>query len=159
MNEVAYREMHAGEETAVCDLVLDVFDRFVAAQFSQEGIDEFREYVRPEALAKRTRVGSVVFLAAENSELLGMVEVRNGNHISLLFVRGRHQGRGVGRGLMVQALQRCSEVQGPALSLTVHASPNSVAFYRKVGFEGEASERIENGIRYTPMRLNRSQMT
>jgi GNAT superfamily N-acetyltransferase len=149
------REMLAGEEEMVCDLVLEVFDRFVAADFSQQGIDEFRGYVHAEALERRTHEGHTVLLAVEDDTLLGMIETRAGNHISLLFVREEHQGRGIGRALVMGTCQSWDESQESPMSVTVHASLDSVGFYRRVGFLPEGSERIENGIRYIPMRWDR----
>lgn len=158
MNEenITLREMLAGEETKVCGLVQEVFDRFVAPQFSQQGIDEFRDYVRAEALERRADEGHVILLAVEGDSLLGMIEMRHGNHISLLFVCEAHQGEGIGRELVARALQRCGDVADGGEPITVHASPNSVGFYRKAGFLPQGPERIEHGIRYIPMRLDRS---
>lgn len=149
---ISYQEMQSGEESVVCELVREVFDRFVAPQFSQRGIDEFREYARPEALAERARKAHKVILAIEGDELVGMIEIREGNHISLLFVSYTCQGRGIGRELVSRAFQHCDAVNSGITSISVHASPNSVGFYRAVGFIPEGSERTENGIRYTPMR-------
>jgi len=152
---ISYQWMQTGEEAAVCTLVQAVFDRLVAPQFSQQGVDEFRKYVRPEALVERAREGHEVILALEGDVLLGMIEIREPKHISLLFVDEAHQGQGIGRELVSRALQHCDELNAGIASITVHASPNSVGFYRKVGFLHEGSERIENGIRYFPMRSER----
>jgi GNAT superfamily N-acetyltransferase len=148
---ISYQGMQPGEEAAVCELVHAVFDRLVAPQFSQQGIDEFRKYVRPEALAERAREGHKVILAHEGDALLGMIEIREAKHISLLFVDEAHQGRGIGRELISRAFQHCHAANAGITSVTVHASPNSVEFYRRVGFLPEGSERVENGIRYRPM--------
>jgi GNAT superfamily N-acetyltransferase len=147
--------MLAGEEDLVCDLVLEVFDRFVASDFSQQGIDEFRAYVNSEELERRTHEGHTVLLAVEHDTLLGMIETREGNHVSLLFVREAHQGRGIGRALIREAFPCRQDDQDSPTAVTVHASVNSVGFYREVGFLPEGTERIENGIRYIPMRWER----
>jgi GNAT superfamily N-acetyltransferase len=149
---IEIREMLSGEEEAVCNLVLEVFDRFVASQFSQRGIEEFRDYLRVEALKRRAGEGHIILLAVENDALLGMIEMRQRNHISLLFVREAHQGRGIGRELVSHA------VTDAAASIQVHASLNSVGFYRKAGFLPEGPERIEHGICYIPMRMDRVEM-
>ncbi len=149
--------MRSGEEAAVCDLVQEVFDRFVAPQFSQQGIDEFRDYIRPEAFAERVGQGHKVILAVEG-DLLGMIEIREGKHISLLFVREAHQGRGIGRGLISQAFSHSDALDEASTPITVHASLNSAGFYGKMGFVAEGVETIENGIRYIPMRLDRYEL-
>ncbi len=148
---ISYHEMQSGEEAVVCEFVRVVFDRFVAPQFSQRGIDEFRKYVRPEALAERAREGYKVILAEKGDILLGMIEIREAKHISLLFVEELHQGRGIGRELVSHAFRERDQLDR-TISFTVHASPNSVGFYRRVGFVPEGTKRIENGIHYIPMR-------
>jgi hypothetical protein len=82
---ISYQGMQPGEEAAVCELVHAVFDRLVAPQFSQQGIDEFRKYVRPEALAERAREGHKVILAREGDALLGMIEIREAKQIFAAF--------------------------------------------------------------------------
>lgn len=155
---IVLRKMLAGEEAKVCSIVLEVFDRFVAPQFSQEGIEEFRDYVRPEALERRVGEGHIIFLAVEGDAILGMIELRHGNHVSLLFVRDAQQGRSIGRKLISQAVQCRSDIADVEASITVHASPNSVGFYRKIGFLPAGLERIDHGICYIPMRMDRTEV-
>jgi hypothetical protein len=46
---IFYRDMNLGEEQAVCDLVKQVFDEYVASDYGQDGIDEYRGwyYIHP----------------------------------------------------------------------------------------------------------------
>jgi hypothetical protein len=37
--------MAPGEEKHICDLVLRVFDQFVAPDYPEEGIQEFKSYI------------------------------------------------------------------------------------------------------------------
>ena len=142
---LTYRDMTGGEEPVVCELVRRVFDQFVAPQFSRQGADEFLAYARPEGLAQRLLAGHIATLALDGGAPVGMIEIRDRARISLLFVDGAQQGRGVGRELVSRALRRCAEgAEGP-VTVSVHASPNSV------GFCVEGPERIERGIRYVPM--------
>jgi GNAT superfamily N-acetyltransferase len=150
---VTYRDMAAGEGATVSGLVRRVFDEFVAPQFSPQGIDEFLSYIEPNGFAQRIAAGHIVILAVDADVPVGMVEIRDRARISLLFVDEAQQGKGIGRGLVSRAFRRCAAgAEGCAL-VTVHASPNSVGFYQKVGFRAEGFERTENGIRYVPMRV------
>ena len=143
--------MASGEEQEVSSLVRRVFDRFVAPQFCAEGIDEFLSYVEPARFAERLAAGHAVILALDAEALVGMVEIRDRNRVSLLFVDESHQGKGLGRGLVSRAFRRCSTDADESVRVTVHASPNSVGFYETVGFRAEGPERTESGIRYVPM--------
>jgi hypothetical protein len=41
MEPITYTEMNTGEEQAVCDLVAQVFDEYVASDYEQDGVEEF----------------------------------------------------------------------------------------------------------------------
>lgn len=45
--------MKSREEKQFINLVLSVFDKFVAPEYSDEGIEEFKKYADIEALVKR----------------------------------------------------------------------------------------------------------
>jgi len=52
--------MKPGEETVVIDLVLEVFDEFVAPQYANEGLTEFKKYARADALSDRLKDENIV---------------------------------------------------------------------------------------------------
>lgn len=149
---IEYRLMKRGEERAVCLLVRDVFDEFVAPDFSEEGVDGFLQYAHPRALARRCEGHHFVLVAARGDELLGMIEVGRFEHIGMLFVAQR--GRGIARQLVHRALAVC-KVKRPGLSrVTVHSSRYAEPIYRKLGFVTEGDERTEGGITFLPMAMS-----
>ncbi len=141
--------MRPGEEGEVCTLVARVFNNFVAPDFPPEGIDEFYRYARPDAMARRSKEAGMVLVAEEDHRIVGMLELKDLDHISMLFVET--QGRGVGRELVEQALQICREGAPEVQQVTVHASRYAVSAYGKLGFEADGPEQTENGITYLPM--------
>jgi hypothetical protein len=44
------RLMGTNEVTEVCNLVMCVFNEFIAPSYSQEGVNEFLKYAQPDAL-------------------------------------------------------------------------------------------------------------
>lgn len=153
MTQLTYRDMEPGEETEVYDLIVRVFDEFIAPEFSQQGVEEFLGYASPEGLKSRAQGNRFVILAVLQDLIVGMIEVRNHNHISLLFVDKGYQGQGIAGELIERSLGRCLS-RNPSLgSISVNSSPNSVTFYEKVGFRPKAPEQQHNGIRFVPMVL------
>lgn len=70
-----YREIQAGEEAKICELVIDCFNEFVAPGYSQEGVDEFSKYVSPAALNDRLKnAESFVIIACHNEQFVGVVD-------------------------------------------------------------------------------------
>jgi predicted GNAT family N-acyltransferase len=145
--------MEPGEEQKVCELVRDVFNEFVAPFYAKEGLDEFLRYADPILLSKRSKSNHFTLLAEEAGNLVGVIELRDFNHISLLFVASNAQHQGIAKQLLHEALE-IARTNKPNLSeVSVHSSPNAVDAYERLGFRVEAGEKLEHGIRYIPMRM------
>ena len=128
---------------AACELVWQVFCRFEAPEYSQEGIAEFRKTLQNlEALRHMPFYG-----AFHEGELVGVLALRRVQHISLFFVKEAWHRQGVGR-LLIDAMRQDYADQ----IFTVNSSPYAVEIYRHLGFVPTDTEQLTNGIRYTPMR-------
>ncbi len=90
---IVYREMNSGEEQAVCDLVKQVFDEYVAPDYGQNGIDEFFRFANPCAMKERMQQpGGFVLVAQQGAVLVGMLEFYLPDSIAMLFVTVKRQG-------------------------------------------------------------------
>ena len=152
-NGLVIREIEAGEEFEVSRLVDRVFMEFISPIFSNRGTHEVRRYARAERLKERLEEGCFILLALWKGRIVGMIEVKEECHISLLFVDGEHQGKGIATKLANAAIKRCLKVDPFLKVISVNSAPNSVKFYEKLGFIPTDSERIQNGVRYVPMEL------
>ena len=78
----------------------------------------------------------------------GVIELKEGRHVAMLFIRPKSQKSGIGRKLLISALNH-AKVE----TVTVSASLSSVAAYENYGFElsGEVAESA--GLVYQPMKL------
>ncbi|MCG8684629.1 MAG: GNAT family N-acetyltransferase [Desulfobacterales bacterium] len=145
--------MQHGQEALVIDLVKEVFDKYVAPGYAQEGIAEFYKFANVESLSTRSKENHFTVLAKEGQQILGILEIRDLGHISMFFVRSGSQGKGVGKVLLKDAIKRIKKERGDLIALTVNSSPNAVAAYKKHGFIAKAGEQCINGIRFVPMVL------
>ncbi|MCR5675072.1 MAG: GNAT family N-acetyltransferase [Lachnospiraceae bacterium] len=130
-----------------------VFNTYDAADYTEQGIETFREFLEDGSLYQMFLVGSYrLFVATLYGRMVGMLGLRERAHISLLFVDGQCHRNGIGSALVELAAETVAkEARGNALS--VHASPYAVEFYRKLGFSATETERKQDGIRFTPMIL------
>jgi hypothetical protein len=85
--------------------------------------------------------------------ILGAIEVRNFDHVSLFFINGHSQRKGIGRRLWRRALDACLAGLPDLARVTVHSSPNAVEAYKTRGLQAEGPEQTVNGIRFVPMAL------
>ena len=152
--EIVYRAMNPGEKSEVCRLVVASFDEFIAPNYSKEGIDEFSKYAQPDQLLKRSKENHFVLVALTGDKTIGMIEVRNNDHISMLFVSKKFHRRGVGAELMRRSLEICQQEDKDLKEVNVYSSPYAVPIYEKMGFQQTEPEQIKNGIRFVPMVLS-----
>jgi predicted GNAT family N-acyltransferase len=150
---IQYRMMQAGEEAEVFALVKQTFQEFVGRDYSQEGINTFFRSVTLESIKKRPQENHFIMVAYNNNsnKIIGVLDIRGYNHISLFFVDKAYHQRGIGRALLDKALERCKNSASAVTQIDVHASPFSVPIYEKLGFHQAGAETTSDGIRFIPM--------
>lgn len=148
---LSIRKMRPGEETQVSELIARVFDEFVAPDFSPAGVDEFLKYIQPGALRERSETDHFTLVAMLAEMLVGVIEIRNHNHVSLYFVDEAHIGKGIGKALWHQALAVCRRDNAGLTHISVNSSSYAVPIYEKLGFEQTQAEQVVHGIRFVPM--------
>lgn len=145
------RKIRLDELESALDLVSRVFNRFEAPHYTEQGIQSFYDFANYSHLSETMQDGSMsAWGAFREDQLLGMISIRNQNHISLLFVDAAHHRQGIGRRLFEAAAAYI--LQSGYREITVFSSPYAVPVYRKLGFKALNSEQTVNGIRYTPMK-------
>ena len=150
---ITYDFMQPGDEHKVCDLVLRVFDSFVAPDYSEEGINEFKSSITVEGLIKRSEEDHFILLARHADEIVGMIDIRDHHHVSLFFVDIAFQNKKIGKALFQKAVAICRNRGTKLNQISVNSSPYAVAIYENMGFRKTDDERIKNGMRFLPMSL------
>jgi len=150
---ITYREIYQGEEEDVCKLIIECFNEFVAPRYSEDGIIEFSKYVTPESTLNRLSRNHFILIALDGNFIVGVIEIRNHNHISLFFVRKEYQNQGIGKRLHELAIEKCKTLKPDVNVIDVNSSPYAVPIYEKLGFVKVSNEQINNGMRFTPMTI------
>ena len=156
-SQISYFQMEAGQQNIVVDLVLNVFNEFVAPQYSSEGISEFTKFLNIEEVGNRFKAGNIFTLAKDGDKIVGIIEMRNNSHIALLFVEKDYQFKGIARELIRRAIIICLERDQQLKKITVNSSPNAYDAYKSIGFKGERTVKTVNGIQFIPMELELEQ--
>ena len=151
MGDFNFRLMRPGEEGDVCRLVHASFDHSVADEYTKKGRRNFRKYADPEEMARRVQADHFVLLALKDGDVVGMLEMRNHCHVSLLFVDPGFQGGGVGRELLGKAIKLCRSADLHLKAVTVNSSPNALTAYERMGFSAIGREQDIGGVRSVPM--------
>ncbi|WP_426210652.1 GNAT family N-acetyltransferase [Pseudomonas sp. TWR2-1-1] len=129
--------------SAMC---LDAFMLAVAPSLSAQGIDTFAKVVAAQAFAERMEGDNLMLVCVSDGVIVGLIELKQGCHVAMLFVAPGWQRRGIGMGLVNAALK-----QARGQLVTVRTSLSSVAAYESYGFvlTGEVGEFA--GLVFQPM--------
>ncbi len=131
-----------GEAT---ELIWQVFQVFEVPDFPPEGVIEYKRI-----LDLTEREGSITFYTAmEDDVVVGVLGMRENNHIGYFYVKESHHKRGIGKMLFSKILQ---VYEG---SITVNACPYGVPVYKRLGFTETDIQQNKNGVIFTPMRYER----
>lgn len=129
------------------------FKKFEADEYGREGTESFLNFISDTTLFKVFLNGGYkVFVAVENGKIIGLISLRDTNHISLLFVEEEYHKKGVGRNLIAY-LREYLRTREHLHWCTVNAAPYAVEFYYRLGFFKIGDEMENDGIRYTPLKI------
>lgn len=142
------RKMEEKDLEAASEICMDSFLLSVASTLSDEGITTFSNIAARDAFLDRMRGDNLMLVAENNENVEGVIELKEGRHVAMLFIRPKSQKSGIGRKLLISALNH-AKVE----TVTVSASLPSVTAYENYGFElsGEVAESA--GLVYQPMKL------
>jgi GNAT superfamily N-acetyltransferase len=153
MNNVKIARYQNGQEISIYQLIKKVYDEFVSPDYTEEGNMFFYDWINPQKIAERQQNQRNILVATIDSEIVGMIEIRDNNRISLLFVDKLYQGQGIARKLFQQSLKNCMQKDSNLDKFYVHASPFSIPVYKKLGFIETDYMQEKFGIKYLPMEM------
>jgi len=148
------RSMMPEEAESVSKIVLEAFAGISNSGFTSEGKAVYAKYASSCAIASRLNLGYEVILVMLDSKIAGLMEMRNGNHISMLLVLPEYVGNGIGTKLLSCAVTQIRKEHSKTKAvkqITVYATDDAIAFYLKKNFRISAAKQIRNGISYTTM--------
>ena len=173
MDDFLIRAMRAGDVARVSGMIQASFHRFIAHDYTPEGLKKFLEETSVDGISRilgewplllvseggadneRSVVSGMTGLRRKNHMFIsGMIGMRRRNHISLFFVDTRWHGKGVGRLLLKEAIQQTLQNNPDVTTITVNSSPFAVGFYEKMGFQRRGPERYMDGMLVNPMVLH-----
>jgi GNAT superfamily N-acetyltransferase len=130
-------------------LVKRVFDEYCACDCDAFGLKVFHDFIDVNSFRDRNLQNSITFIAKSGGTSVGMIELRDYNHVCLLFVDKPYHAMGIAGKLFTTACKLALE-KGSAC-IDVNASLYSVPVYEKLGFHRTDEIKEVNGIRFVPM--------
>ena len=147
------RQLEEKDLVTVSALCIDAFSVAVAPSLSHEGVETFKGIASVDSFLDRMSKDNTTLVYEENGRVIGVIELKEGRHISMLFVSPDYQKKGVGRELFSAILPFVR-----AETITISASLNSVPAYMKYGFTCAGDPDVKAGLVFQPM-VRRSQIS
>lgn len=143
---MAVRKLTADDLQVVSDLCLDAFTESVAPSLSEQGIATFSSIAQAKSFASRMTADNMMLVYEESGRIKGIIELKEGRHIAMLFIAPDCQQQGIGKALVTAIMDYVREDV-----VTVSASLTSVNAYLRYGFEISAQIAESAGLVYQPM--------
>lgn len=143
------RKMEEKDLEAVSVICMDSFLQSVAETLSDKGVSTFSNLAAPSAFLDRMKGDNLMLVAENDGKIEGVIELKEGRHVAMLFIHPECQKKGIGRKLLSSALTH-TKVE----TVTVSASLSSVPAYEKYGFECKGKVGDSGGLVYQPMEIS-----
>lgn len=150
---IEIRPVRKEDITIINELIYNCFNEFISGDYSEEGINEFLRFINTDNIIKRYDQGSYILVACSNEKIVGVIELKDFIHISLLFVSKDYHKRGIARELVNKAIEVCVK-NYYIKAITVNSSHYAIEIYEKLGFYKIENEKCVNGIKFTPMKID-----
>jgi len=146
------RKLETGEIEEALNFVWKVFEEFEAPDYSDEGVQEFKNFIVPENYTEKIEKSELIMWGCLiDTKIVGVITSRPPCHIALLFVDKEYHRKGIARSLYKKVLDYYKETSDHT-EMTVHSSPYAVEAYHRLGFINTDTEQLKNGIRFIPMK-------
>jgi len=145
---VIVRKMEETDLEAVSAICIASFTRSVADSLSEQGIATFTNIAASDAFLERMNGDNMMLVAERNGEVQGVIELKEGRHVAMLFICPDQQRKGIGKILLAAALKHARTE-----TVTVRASLFSVPAYNKYGFKCSGDIGEFAGLVYQPMEI------
>ena len=155
LEDFVIRDIDVSEVSEVHRLIYETFHSHVSPDYSSKGVSVFLEYIEIEKIEERLSKGHDMFVAVHKSKgIIGVIEIRNYNHMSLLYVVPEYHKKGIAKKMLKKAIKVCKKMNKDLSFISANSSPYAVKIYEKLGFKKVSQEKISLGIPFTPMELN-----
>lgn len=133
--------------------------KFFTVDATGVGAEGFLASLEPASIEKLISAPNFKYYAGlKNSEIVGVVAIRDNTHLFHLFVAGPWQGNGTGKLLWKHARDAAIAAGNPG-RFTVNSTVFGVPVYESFGFKATGQKTETNGIAFIPMLYDQANNT
>lgn len=147
-NDFEIKKAQLEDLEEISSLAKRIYLKYNSLLDTDEGINNILTFINHDNILIRTYIdGSLILKAIKNNTIIGFIEIRNYNHISLLFIDDKYFRLGIAKKLFEQV-----KYMMPSDKYSVNSSDYAIEFYKKLGFVAVYDNiKVENGVHFHPM--------
>ena len=145
------REASQADADAVSELIHASFSALAAADWSESACATFLAESAPPALVAAIATSVLSLVATYEARPVGFLLMPSPRLLALLFVHPGYLRNGIGANLWEEARSTIEANHPEVQTVELNATPNSVRFYRAIGFVPISAEFEFRGCRATRM--------
>ncbi|MBO5286968.1 MAG: GNAT family N-acetyltransferase [Clostridia bacterium] len=143
-----FKKIEKERNNEALDLVWQVFSIFEVPDFPPEGALEYKRIIDE----TRTLRNVEFYACLDNDKIVGVLGMRDNNHIGYFYVDPQYHKRGIGKTLF-----NLMKGDYEKKEFTVNAAPYGVPVYRRLGFVETDTIQNLRGVIFTPMKYKEMQ--
>lgn len=140
---IEFKKLEVERIDECLDLVWRVFSKFETPVFTQEGSETYKRKIEE----TREKKDVTFYAALDNDKVIGVLGMRENNHIGYFYIDAEYHKRGFGKKLF-----RLMKEDYEKKEFTVNSMPYGVNVYSCLGFVQTGELQNENGVITTPMK-------
>ncbi|MES9858120.1 MAG: GNAT family N-acetyltransferase [Sedimenticola sp.] len=136
----------------ISKLACSLSEKYVTVELPESIAKSLLNSMSLEEIEKCMKVNVKYFVAEIGKDIVGVVGVKNNNHLHHLFVNEKFHKMGIARRLWNEIKDECI-TNGNSKEFTVNSSKYAKNIYEKLGFVAQSGPQERNGVTFIPMKL------
>jgi len=146
--KIEIRRALKSDALSISELIIPLVKDFVSGDYSEQASNIVLNSMAVKRIESNIESSIEYFVAVEEKQIIGVLGIKQENHIYHCFVDQQYHRQGIARSLCRYWLS-----ESRAHKITVNSSKYAVEFYKSLGFGGGKDIFEKNGVICYPMVL------
>lgn len=145
-SSIKIRKAISADAPAISKLMIPLVTEFVSYEYTEQGTAVMLTSMTPEVICSNFDQAFEYFVAEENNKIVGVLGIKQGNHLFHCFVDKNHHRKHLGKKLWQHWFADAKPER-----VTVNSSRFAIKFYQSLGFSSNNEIFEKNGVTCYPM--------
>lgn len=152
VTKIIIRKATISDSHIISQLISNNAKALLQDDFEDGGLDFFLRTANNQSIKDYMEQGFIYWVALIDSNIVGVVAIKDFRHLFHLFVDKKHHKKGIAK-LLWDEVFKCSLKVNEKKKFTLNSTTYALPVYERWGFLTTDKEQMRQGIRFTPMEL------